>query len=207
MVNQNLAFIVDDHYVIIDGIRPYLTEKFTEIQSFTNGLEVIDALKNTQPDLLILDLNLPGKNGMEVLKFMSEHQITSRIIILTMYNERSLVEKCKALGAHAYLLKNSSNEDLQNAIESESFTYGIGVRGSNDTTEFEDKFLETMELTRREIEVIQLLAKDFSSEEIANKLFVSPHTISTHRRNLKRKLKASTSAGIVAIAYENNLIN
>jgi DNA-binding response OmpR family regulator len=76
MVNQNLAFIVDDHYVIIDGIRPYLTEKFTEIQSFTNGLEVIDALKNTQPDLLILDLNLPGKNGMEVLKFMSEHQIT-----------------------------------------------------------------------------------------------------------------------------------
>jgi DNA-binding NarL/FixJ family response regulator len=124
-----------------------------------------------------------------------------------MYNERSLVEKCKALGAHAYLLKNSSNEDLQNAIESESFTYGIGVRGSNDTTEFEDKFLETMELTPREIEVIQLLAKDFSSEEIANKLFVSPHTISTHRRNLKRKLKASTSAGIVAIAYENNLIN
>jgi len=110
------------------------------------------------------------------------------------------------MGAQGYLLKTSSNEDLLDACNSENFFYGEGVKNKERSKIFQDQFLVKNSLTAREIEIIQLLSKDYNSEIMADKLCVSVHTINTHRRNIKAKLNVSTIAGIVAFGYENKII-
>lgn len=206
MTNKTI-YIADDHEIITQGISSFLSDKGGNVSSFSNGNDLKKALKEKIPDVLILDLNMPGLNGLEILKYNQEHHHNILTIILTMYNETSLVEKCKKHGAHGYLLKTSSNEDILDAINSSPFVYGPGVKNQTKQEMFKDHFIETTELTPREIEVIQLLSEDFTSEEIADKLNVSPHTINTHRRNLKKKLKVSTIAGLIAFGFENNIIS
>lgn len=198
--------IADDHEIITQGLRDYLTPHFKTIKCCSNGQDLISLIKENQIGCLILDLNIPGANGIEVLKFIVEKELSIKTIVLTMYNEVSLVEKCRKLGASAYLLKTCSNEDVLDALNSDGFVYGHGVKNISEIIEFNDGFLQSSELTSREIEVIRYLAKDLNSQEIADILFVSQHTINTHRRNLKKKLKVSTTAGIIAFGYENQLI-
>ncbi len=199
-------YIADDHEIVSQGIKEYLNGTFASIKTFKNGKELCEAIKYELPHFLILDLNMPEVNGLEILEFIQKKELSIKTIILTMYNETSLIEKCKRLGACAYLLKTSSNEDLMEVFESTEFVYGKGVRNKKKNDLFKDEFVHKTELTDRELEVIILLAKDQDSESIAKKLNVSVHTISTHRRNIKAKLGIATTAGIVAFGYENNII-
>ena len=199
-------YIAEDHEILAQGIREFLTGKVKSVTTFLNGIELKRSLNSSPPDYLILDLNIPGLNGLEILKYIKNSELSIKSIVLTMYNESSLIEKCKNYGAAGYLLKTTSYSDLMDALESDTFVYGAGVKNQNTTQKFHDRFLEKTELTTREIQVIQLLSKDHKSASIANELCVSIHTINTHRRNIKMKLKIATTAGIVAFGYENNLI-
>ena len=205
MMNKTI-YIAEDHEILAQGIREFLTGKVKSVTTFLNGIELKRSLNSSPPDYLILDLNIPGLSGLEILKYINNSDLSIKSIVLTMYNESSLIEKCKNYGAAGYLLKTTSYSDLMDALESDTFVYGAGVKNQNTTQKFHDRFLEKTELTTREIQVIQLLSKDHKSESIANELCVSIHTINTHRRNIKMKLKIETTAGIVAFGYENNLI-
>ena len=205
MMNKTI-YIAEDHEILAQGIREFLTGKVKSVTTFLNGIELKRSLNSSPPDYLILDLNIPGLNGLEILKYIKNSELSIKSIVLTMYNESSLIEKCKNYGAAGYLLKTTSYSDLMDALESDTFVYGAGVKNQNTTQKFHDRFLEKTELTTREIQVIQLLSKDHKSASIANELCVSIHTINTHRRNIKMKLKIATTAGIVAFGYENNLI-
>ena len=205
MMNKTI-YIAEDHEILAQGIREFLTGKVKSVTTFLNGIELKRSLNSSPPDYLILDLNIPGLNGLEILKYINNSDLSIKSIVLTMYNESSLIEKCKNYGAAGYLLKTTSYSDLMDALESDTFVYGAGVKNQNTTQKFHDRFLEKTELTTREIQVIQLLSKDHKSASIANELCVSIHTINTHRRNIKMKLKIATTAGIVAFGYENNLI-
>ena len=205
MMNKTI-YIAEDHEILAQGIGEFLAEKVKIVTTFLNGTELKRSLKSSPPDFLILDLNLPGVDGLEILKYINHSKLPIKTIVLTMYNEPSLIEKCKNYGAAAYLLKTTSYTDLLDALESDTFVYGKGVKNKHKAEHFHDRFLEKKELTSREIQVIRLLSKDHKSESIANELSVSVHTINTHRRNIKMKLKIETTAGIVAFGYENNLI-
>jgi len=205
MINQTVV-IADDHEIITDGLHKFFEKHFTEVSTCSTGLQVIEILKKKDVSVLILDLNIPGANGLDVLKFIKDQELKTKVVILTMYNEATLVEKCRKLGAHGYLLKTSGNQEVFDTTQKEAFVYGHGVKNIHELVEFHDEFIKSTELTTREIEVIRLLAQDYNSEEIANKLFVSQHTVNTHRRNLKKKLNVSTTAGLISFGFQNNLI-
>jgi DNA-binding NarL/FixJ family response regulator len=204
------VYIADDHKMVAEGLEKSIhsTGAFSVVKCFTNGTELYNALEQINNSLLILDLNLTDLNGIEILTSIQEKNLSINVFVLTMYNDLSLIEKCKKLGARGYILKNSTNEELCWAMQhiDETFYYGKGVKRKSSHPElFKDGFLLTSTLTKRELEIIKLLTQDYSSNEIAKELNLSSHTVDTHRRNLIKKLNVKGVAGVINFAHENKL--
>ena len=217
--------IADDHQLFTEGLKNILrrTDKF-EFQILgeaENGRDLLPILKRTYPDLLLLDLNMPEADGLDVLNSIRENYSDMKILALTMYDEAKLVESAFKAGVDGYTLKNSDPYELLNAIEEvlKGKTYiGVGVQlvgaRANGTTymadkersKFEDKFIQKYNLTKREIEILKLISQAFSNKEIAQELFISDQTVSVHRKNIMRKLNVSNIAGLIKIAYDNSIV-
>jgi DNA-binding NarL/FixJ family response regulator len=205
------VYIADDHQIVLEGLQSSLNSNpnYTVVKCFSNGTDLKNELPTHEKGILILDLNLTDYNGIDILEHLHKEKSCLSVFVLTMYNDISLIEKCKKLGAKGYVLKNSTNEELLYAMnsQSEDFYYGKGVKRKNSSEElFKDGFLMSISITKREIEIIKLLAKDFSSHEIAKELNLSSHTVDTHRRNLIKKLNVKGVAGVINFAHENNFI-
>ncbi len=217
--------IADDHQLFTEGLKNILrrTDKFEFqiIGEAENGRDLLPILKRTYPDLLLLDLNMPEADGLDVLDSIRENYSDMKILALTMYDEAKLVKSAFKAGVDGYILKNSDPYELLNAIEEvlKGKTYiGIGVQlvgaRSNGTTfmadkeksKFEDKFIQKYNLTKREIEILKLISQAFSNKEIAQELFISDQTVSVHRKNIMRKLNVSNIAGLIKIAYDNSIV-
>ncbi len=199
---KRVLYIADDHPIIHEGLIHFFEDKFEEIACFYNGKEVLDSILEKQPSHLILDINLPIFSGLEILQELKKCSYEIKTIVFTMYNSISLLEKCDFLGANGYVLKTTSNSEILTAFESEEFYVGEDIKNHKSENDFEAPPF----ITRREKEIIHLIAKDFSSKQIANELDLSEHTVTTHRRNLRSKLNVFTTAGLVTYAYENGLI-
>jgi len=217
--------IADDHQLFTEGLKNILrrTDKF-EFQILgeaENGRDLLPILKRTYPDLLLLDLNMPEADGLDVLNSIRENYSDMKILALTMYDEAKLVKSAFKAGVDGYILKNSDPYELLNAIEEvlKGKTYiGVGVQlvgaRANGTTymadkersKFEDKFIQKYNLTKREIEILKLISQAFSNKEIAQELFISDQTVSVHRKNIMRKLNVSNIAGLIKIAYDNSIV-
>jgi DNA-binding NarL/FixJ family response regulator len=217
--------IADDHQLFTEGLKNILrrTDKF-EFQILgeaENGRDLLPILKRTYPDLLLLDLNMPEADGLDVLDSIRENYSDMKILALTMYDEAKLVKSAFKAGVDGYILKNSDPYELLNAIEEvlKGKTYiGVGVQlvgaRANGTTymadkersKFEDKFIQKYNLTKREIEILKLISQAFSNKEIAQELFISDQTVSVHRKNIMRKLNVSNIAGLIKIAYDNSIV-
>jgi len=205
------VYIADDHQIVVEGLQNSIQNhpNYRVIRGFNSGNDLINHLPLNDKAILILDLNLSDLNGIEILEHLQKENAQISVYILTMYNDISLIEKCKRLGAKGYILKNSTNEELIWAMDhlSNDFYYGKGVKRKSENEElFKDGFLISVTITKREIEIIKLLAKDFSSHEIAKELNLSSHTVDTHRRNLIKKLNVKGVAGVINFAHENNFI-
>jgi DNA-binding NarL/FixJ family response regulator len=205
------VYIADDHQIVVEGLQNSIQThpNYRVVRGFNNGTELINHLPLNENAILILDLNLSDLNGIEILEYLQKENAQISVYILTMYNDLSLIEKCKRLGAKGYILKNSTNEELIWAMDhsSNDFYFGKGVKRKSENEElFKDGFLLSVTITKREIEIIKLLAKDFSSHEIAKELNLSSHTVDTHRRNLIKKLNVKGVAGVINFAHENNFI-
>lgn len=217
--------IADDHQLFTEGLKNILRRndkfEFQIIGEAENGRDLLPILKRTYPDLLLLDLNMPEADGLDVLATIRDSYGDMKILALTMYDEAKLVKSAFKAGVDGYILKNSDPYELINAIDEvlKGKTYiGVGVQlvgaRANGTTfmadkeksKFEDKFIQKYNLTKREIEILKLISQAFSNKEIAQELFISDQTVSVHRKNIMRKLNVSNIAGLIKIAYDNSIV-
>jgi DNA-binding NarL/FixJ family response regulator len=204
--------ICEDHRIVYDGLELLLkqSKEFVLMGYAPQGKDLPPLLAKTQPDVIILDLNLPDIDGFALLREIRKSDQQVKVIILTMYHDGFLIEKAKNEGANAYLLKNSSNEELLSAlrdVEAGGFFVTNTIQEEMERKKvYRDRFAQKMKLTRREVEVIQRLARGFNTQEIADQLFLSPHTIETHRKNIFRKLEINSIADLVRFAHDNGIL-
>jgi len=216
--------IADDHRIFIEGLKTVLkkTENFDfqVVGEAFNGRMLTDMLCHTRADLLFLDMNMPEMDGLEVLDWIKKHQLDLRIIVLTMYDEAKIIRQAFKTGADGYVLKSKPIAELHEAIDEvmAGNTYmGSGVALTNGMVGkadglgsfkncFEDRFILKHHLTKRELEVLNLISQAMSNKEIAKELFISVQTVSVHRKNIMRKLGVTNTAGLVKVAFDNNLI-
>jgi len=200
------VFIVDDHYMVIEGIRSLLqNEKGIEWMGHAmNAASCLAFLQKQQPDVILMDINLPDKSGIDLCKEVKEKYPSVFIIGLSTFNQQSFIQKMMENGASGYVLKNATQEELTEAI-------GTVIKGKLYLSEEASLTLRkedatTIVLTRREKEVLELIANGMTNAEIAKKLFISVTTVDTHRKNLLAKLEAKNTASLVRIATQRQLI-
>lgn len=214
--------IADDHKIVIEGIIAVInTDNEIAINGYSlTGEEVIDFFdkKGNRVDVLILDITMPILDGIEVLRHFKENKINQKIIILSSYDDIKIVEEVLKLGCKGYITKNSAGEHIVNAIKAVAngeqyfsndiqkslFTTFSGQQVSQKGDVL-DKFLIDS-LTEREVDVIRLIVKEYSSQEIADELNVSTRTVETHRKNLIKKLKVKNSVGLAMYAVKNKIV-
>ena len=203
--------IVDDHQIVIDGLKSLLEghENFTVAAECTEPLQMLEALKNLQVDILLTDVMMPRMNGAELAKEVHVKYPGIKTLALSMSGQGELVNQMiKDADIAGYVLKNIGKKELLYALEKIS-TGGIY---------FSDEVLEEMtkasqlkkenievNLTGREVEIIKLIEKEYSNKLIADSLFLSERTIETHRKNIFRKTKTNSVLGLIKYAYEHKL--
>lgn len=203
--------IADDHHLLIEGLISILSEvHHLEIQDPVNdGNQLINSLIINQADIVLLDLNMPKLDGIKTLEKLRKDFPDLKVIILTNYDQPQLIEEVKRLGAHGYLLKNSPPQLLKDAISKvlngELYFDEKVLTEKDNSPFFIDDFMKKYQLTKREVEIIKMIAKELTSKEIGEKLFISEFTVSTHRRNIMKKLNSKNIAGLLKFARQHGL--
>ncbi len=204
--------LVDDHLMLLDGLKLLLkNEPGIEILAeATTANEALDALEKLPINFVITDINLPGMSGIELSKQIRSKYPTVKILVLSMYSEKSKVSEMINNGVNGYILKNTGKKELMEAIEK---IWNGGLFFSDEIIETlmkansaEEKTPETVDLTRRELEIIKLIGAENTNGEIAEKLFISERTVETHRKNIFKKTGSKSVVGLINYAYERGLI-
>ncbi|MFA5244229.1 MAG: response regulator transcription factor [Pedobacter sp.] len=204
--------IADDHQLLIEGLISILSEldDLEILNPVNNGNQLINSLILNPADLVLLDLNMPKLDGIKTLAILRRDFPDLKIIILTNYDQPQLIEEIKKLGAHGYLLKNSPSQTLKEAIAKVLkgelfFDEKVLPEKIDESPYFIDDFMKKYQLTRREVEIIKMIAKELTSKEIGESLFISEFTVSTHRRNIMKKLNSKNVAGVLKFARQHGL--
>lgn len=200
------VFIVDDHYMVIEGIRSLLqNEKGIEWVGHAMNAESCLAFLNQQlPDVILMDINLPDKSGIDLCKLVNEKFPSVFIIGLSTFNQQSFIQKMMDNGASGYVLKNATQQELMEAIA--QVAKGKTYLSDDASKSLRKADNSNIVLTRREKEVLELIAEGMTNNEIAKKLFIGITTVDTHRKNLLAKLEAKNTASLVRIATQMQLI-
>ena len=215
-------FVADDHQLFIEGIKA-LTRDSQEVKLIgeaENGEDLLNQLKTTVPDVILMDINMPKINGIEATKKIRQLYPDIKILALTMFDDTLYVSEMIKAGASGYLLKNAGRAELITAIttvykgeryvSSEVSLKMIDKMNAGDhTSSAENKMppVRKSEVTKKELEILKLIATELTNAEIAVKLNNSPMTIITHRKNLLRKLGVKNTAGLIKYAMENGMLN
>ena len=204
------VLIVDDHPMVIEGLKTLLAddERVHVETHFTNGTDTLAFLEKETVDVILLDVNLPDINGVEMVTKILNKRATINILGLSTYSEPSIINQMIKNGVKGYLLKNATSDELVNAItqaHNGNFYFGSEVQKIlADSVTQESKDLP--KLTRRETHILKLIADGKTTNIIAEELFISPLTVETHRRNLMQKLEVSNAASLIKVAVERKLI-
>jgi DNA-binding NarL/FixJ family response regulator len=211
--------VADDHKILIEGIIAVInTDKDIEVEGYSlTGKEVIEWAQSHTADILILDINMPHYDGIEVLKFFKKNGIKLRTIILSSYDDVKLVEEMLTLGASGFLSKDSAGEHIINAIKAvhkgdQYFSDAIKSNLLKLYTGLKVKAGQRPEstiahsLTDREVEVLKLIAQEYSSPEIADLLNISQSTVDTYRKSLLKKTNVKNAVGLAMYAVKNKII-
>jgi DNA-binding NarL/FixJ family response regulator len=203
--------IADDHQLFNDGMKMMLSaeDNLQIVGQVFSGKDVLDAVHRLQPNVVLLDINMPHMNGLEVAGKLLRSYPDVRIIMLTMYSDRKFIEDCQRMGVPGYILKNSGVDVVLNAIETvltgQRFYDPKITKSTTPNQHADDSFQKQFQLTKREIEIISLIGQSFTNEEIADKLFLSVATVKTHRNNINLKLGINKPADLVKFALEHGL--
>jgi DNA-binding NarL/FixJ family response regulator len=205
--------ITDDHLLVINGLRAML-DKFAHISvifSENTGDALLKRLKEDQPDVLFLDIQMPGSNGIDLCKQITRDYPDVKVIALTNFEESHYIKQMMRNGAQGYLLKNTDQNTLIEAIETvykgqQYIDKYMQNALLNEMISGKKRNISEVFLTKRELEILELIAKEHTNQEIADKLFISLRTVQTHRLNITQKLDAKNTAALVKEAYKRGLI-
>lgn len=218
MNNKIRIHLADDHQVLIDGMKTLLnTNTNFEVVGFSlDGSTLYDDVISNDTNILILDISMPKKDGIEVVKEFAQKGFPCKVIILSSYDDLKIIQEVMKLGVNGYLTKQCAGENIVEAIHAVSngedyFCTTVREKIFNSATKNIsklNKYNPTIDslLTGREIEIITLIALEYSGKEISEQLFISSNTVETHRKNIMKKLKAKNTISIVKYAIKNNLI-
>lgn len=211
-LNKIKLLVADDHNIVREGIVSLLQGEGSFLVAATarNGYEVMDIISKKDIDVCLLDINMPGLDGIETARLIREQKPQIRIIMLTTYNDKEIISELLHIGVAGYLLKNSSKEELAEAVNKvikgrRYFSEEIENIILNGLPE--KKTTEVVYLTEREQQVVQLLAREYTNERIADELRISYRTVETHRKNIMQKTKSQNLAGLLKYAYSKGLLN
>lgn len=204
--------LADDHALFLEGLALMLSRQadFQVVGTAADGKQLLELLTVLPCDLVTLDLNMPQLNGLETLEHLRSAFPALKVLVLSNYEQPEFKREIERLGADGYLLKNSSITVVVDAIHriaaGEQVFYEDKEQQEKDKDYFTDDFLRKLALTRREVDIIRCIAREMTTKEIAETLFISEHTVMTHRKNLLRKIDAKNVAGLVKFASDQGLI-
>lgn len=214
MNNEIKIMIADDHAIIREGIKNLLEfdGKIKVVEQASNGEECLELLKEKDVDVLLLDVNMPKKNGLEVLEALRNKGSNIKIIILTVHNEIEYLERAMDLGVNGYILKDSSSAELINAIEivsdGEKYIQPDLIPALNAKLIHRDNDREKLEaVTKRELQALILVAKGYSNKDIAMELNISERTVKNHLSSIFKKIEVDDRTQAAVFAIKNNLVN
>ena len=206
MGSEITCLIADDHEVVREGVRLSLSRAphIRVVGEATDGASAVALAERRRPNVVIMDIRMPGQDGLEAAKEITEKLPDTNVLLFTAYDERSLLTRGLEAGAKGYLLKESPNQTLVRAIEKVSD--GDGYIDPALMPAFLSRDREDV-LTAREREILKLLADGMSNADVAAKLFISQETVKSHVRHILAKLEADTRTHAVAIALRDSIID
>ena len=211
--------IADDHQILIDGVIAVLgLEKDIEVVGYSlNGTQVLDWFHEHSADVLVLDINMPKVDGIEVLRQFQTYDDVPHVIILSSYDDIKLIKEVLSMGAKGFVPKKSAGEHIVKAIRNvyqgqqyfseevkEKMMKTLMGKPMHDKESQEGMLINS--LTRREYQILKLIAQQYTTKEIALALHVSDSTVETHRKNLIKKVNAKNSVGLAIFAMKNEII-
>jgi DNA-binding NarL/FixJ family response regulator len=204
--------LIDDHKIFNDGLKSLLNEQpdFTVCAQVFQAKDVFFAIQSQNPDLVILDINLQGINGIDLGKKIVTDFPTTKVMVLTMYNQPKLLEEVREVGLHGYLLKDATTPELLTALRNvltgnPYFDTKVAKTDLLTADPFGDDFARRLNLTFREVEIIRLIKDGLTNEQIAERLGVAFFTIKTHRKNIHFKLGINNVAELIQFVTKHNL--
>jgi len=203
-------FIVDDHQIVVAGLKTLLLglENIEVAGAASNAFEAIPFLKENKVDVVLLDINLPDVSGIDLCKKINKEFPSIKILGISTFSERSYISRMIENGASGYLIKSASAEEIAEAIQ----TVMQGKMYLSVSTEHLIHPVNSMAantlpaITKREKEVLALIAEGLTNNQIAEKLFISPLTVDSHRKNLLTKLQVNNTAALIRLAIGHGLI-
>ena len=201
------VLIVDDHPMVAEGIQSLLEsyDDIVVVGTLGNGQEAVDRVKELAPDVILLDLNMPGLSGLNATEMILEERPETRIVILSMHDSPEYISTALSHGALGYILKDVPTEEIYTAIETVMAGHEYLCTGAKGS--LQPKISDGREaLTSREQTILLELAQGQSNKDVANTLNISVRTVETHRKNIKRKLGISSTAGLTRYALEHGVL-
>lgn len=210
--NQTKILLVDDHHIFNEGLKRLINEQpdYIVCGQVYQSKDIFHAIESQRPQLILLDVNLKGINGIDIGKRIIRDYPEVRVIVLTMYNQPKLLEDSRKIGLHGYLLKDTTTSKLLLGIETVLkggiyFDDAVTHASHTEHEGFVDTFAQKLNLTFREIEIIRLIKNGFTNEQIADQLHLSFFTIKTHRKNIHFKLGLSKVTELIDFAIKNGI--
>ena len=196
------VLLIDDHTLFLDGLELLLGRsscEFKVVGKIHEPLKTLEYMEEVAVDLVLIDIEMPGVNGVDLLKRILSRFPAIKVAVLTMHDEDQFMQEVISAGGHGFLLKSWDSDDLLqkvNSVIKGNRVFPSRPKRPNQTEHFSD----------RETELLRLLAQGKNSSEIAEELFITINTVKTHRRNMLRKLKATNTSQLLKYGYDNNLI-
>lgn len=213
-MNKIRLAIVDDHAVVLDGLKTMLNafENLEVVYTTQNGNELLNHFQTDVPDVLLMDIQMPEISGIDLCKQVMRQYPSVKVIAFSSFDDSNYVKQIFRSGAKGYLLKNSDKHAIIKAIGTvmqgeEYMDETIKKLILQESITGQRRSIFEVPLTKREKEILKMIAEGFSSQEIADKLFISLRTVDTHRLNINQKLDVKNTAGLVKEAIKRGLID
>lgn len=217
MSNKINLLIADDHSMVRQGLKQILEleKDITVTAQASNGNEAVRLAREYKPDIILMDINMPGTNGLQAIKEIKQEKLPSKVIVLTIHEDREYLFKTLQMGAEGYVLKDAEPavliEAIRNVYNGQSYiqpnmTKEL-VKEFNRVTLHEKEKSDENNLTSREIEVLELIAEGMINKEIARQLYISEKTVKNHVSNIFKKLDVSDRTQAAIYAFKHNMKN
>ncbi len=204
------TIVIDDHKLFANGLSSILESIGLKIvATFENGKDAMSYIRNNEIDLIFSDINMPEMNGIQLCKQLKEEKITTKVIIVSMYEDANIIKEVFTNGANAYVSKNTDKKEIitaiKNCLKEKKYVHKKLVTNKQKILENQDDFILQYKLTLREREILQLILQEKSNQEISTLLVISKRTVETHKKNTFLKLGVKNNIGLAKIAIKNKL--